>query len=65
MVKYTLKENQKLLLDNILKTSKIKNYLEEIDINNNFEKNLRNKLYNILLDKQINLLCEKCQESFE
>ena len=31
----------------------------------NFEKNMRNDLYKVLLDNQIKILCEKCKENFE
>ncbi len=65
IVKNNLTKSQKTLLFNILKNSSLKKYLNEINVENNFEKKIRYNLYNDLLNKQIRALCEKCEENFE
>ena len=65
LVKNKLENEHKTKLILMLKESNSKKYFENIILDNNFEKNIRISLYEILLDIQIKILCEKCQQNFE
>ena len=65
IVKNNLSKKHKKLLKGMIDNSLIKKYLKNIDVEKDFEKNIKTNLYNIILNKQISILCEKCQEKFE
>ena len=64
MVKNVLNKKHKLLLNEILKQSKLMKYFNKLNVENNFETDIKKVLYNILLNNQIKLLSEKCKEDF-
>ena len=56
---------KKIQLDKVLKNSCIKKHLQDLNIENDFEKCVKVSLYTILLDQQINILCDQSHEKFE
>jgi hypothetical protein len=65
IAKSTLNKTLRTKLNKTLRESNIKNNFINLNIDNNFEKNIRKILYNILLDKEINILCDKYHKNFE
>ena len=55
IVKNNLNKNQKTKLDKTLKNSILKKYIKDINVENDFEKSIKNNLYDYLLNKQINI----------
>ena len=65
IAKSTLNKTLRTKLNKTLRESNIKNNFINLNIDNNFEKNIRKILYNILLDKEINILCDKYHKNVE